>query len=200
MNARELSRNQSIVRFDVIHVLQHDWSIEQRLLHIGFFFGGKTKRPCFDPFIHWLIKQTPNTCRDYFSRSYENRSNANYASLFAVELERLLANNNIRASCQTNITLRHYSKRCKQQKWTLKIVRLTSFQKPESQSVSIFFKFSPSVTSFVLVGLFIPSFNVIFYVSLSLVAGLTVWILINFMTPTQLGRRNIMISKKLTRE
>ena len=63
----ELSRN----CFDVI--LQHDWSIEQCLLHIRVFFGGKTKRPCFDLFIHWLIKQITNTYRNHFSRSYENR-------------------------------------------------------------------------------------------------------------------------------
>ena len=63
----ELSRN----RFDVI--LQHDWSIEQCLLHIRVFFGGKTKRPCFDLFIHWLIKQITNTYRNHFSRSFANR-------------------------------------------------------------------------------------------------------------------------------
>ena len=51
----ELSRNQSILPFDVM--LQHDWSIEQCLLHSSVFFGGKTKRPCCDLFIHWLIKQ-----------------------------------------------------------------------------------------------------------------------------------------------
>ena len=34
--ARELSRNQSILRFDVL--LQHDWLIEQCLLHIKVFF------------------------------------------------------------------------------------------------------------------------------------------------------------------
>ena len=80
---------------------------------------------------------------------------------------------------------------------------LTSFQKPQSQFVSLFFKFSPTVTSFVFVGLFIPYFNALssnFFVPLSLVAVPTVRILINFMTPTQHGRRNIMISKKLTRE
>ena len=44
------------------------------LLHIKVFFGGKTKRPCFDLFMHWLIKQIPNTYRNHFSRSYENRS------------------------------------------------------------------------------------------------------------------------------
>ena len=64
----ELSRN----RFDVI--LQHDWSIEQCLLHIRVFFGGKTKSPCFVLFIHWLIKQITNTYRKHFSRKYENRS------------------------------------------------------------------------------------------------------------------------------
>ena len=66
------SRNQPILRFDVI--LQHDWPIELCVLHIRVFFGGKTKRPCFDLFIHWQIKQMTNTCRNHFSRSYENRS------------------------------------------------------------------------------------------------------------------------------
>ena len=65
----ELSRN----CFDVI--LQHDWSIEQCLLHIRVFFGGRTKSPCFVLSIHWLIKQTTNTYGNDFSRSYENRSN-----------------------------------------------------------------------------------------------------------------------------
>ena len=73
-HARELSRNQSILRFDVM--LQHHWPIEGCLLHIRVFFGGKTKSPCFDLFIHWLIKQIMNTYRNHFSRSYENPSNA----------------------------------------------------------------------------------------------------------------------------
>ena len=72
LNARELSRNQPILRFDVI--LQHDWPIEQCLLRVSVFFGRKTKRLCLDLFIHWLIKQITNTYRNYFSRSYENRS------------------------------------------------------------------------------------------------------------------------------
>ena len=63
---------QPILRFDVI--LRHDWPIEQCLLHIKVFFGGKTKRPCFDLFIHWLLKQITNTYRNHFSRSYENHS------------------------------------------------------------------------------------------------------------------------------
>ena len=71
-HARELSRNQSILRFDVM--LQHHWPIEGCLLHIRVFFGGKTKSPCFDFFIHWLIKQIMNTYRKDFSRSHENRS------------------------------------------------------------------------------------------------------------------------------
>ena len=41
---------------------------------LGGFFGGKTKSPCFDLFIHWLIKQIANTYQNHFSRSYENRS------------------------------------------------------------------------------------------------------------------------------
>ena len=76
LHARDLSRNQSMLRFDVI--LQHDWPIEQCLLHIRVFFGGKTKSPCFDLSIHWLIKQITNTYRNHFSRPYENRSNAMY--------------------------------------------------------------------------------------------------------------------------
>ena len=70
LHARELSRNQPILRFDVI--LQHDWPIEQCLLHIRVFFGGKTKRPCFDLFIHRLIKRTKQA--NHFSRSFEIRS------------------------------------------------------------------------------------------------------------------------------
>ena len=52
----ELSRNHSILRFDVI--LQNDCPMEQWPLHIRVFFGGKTKSPCFDLLIHWLIKTT----------------------------------------------------------------------------------------------------------------------------------------------
>ena len=44
------------------------------LLHIRVFFGGKSKSPCFDLFIHWQIKQITNTYGNHFSRSYENRS------------------------------------------------------------------------------------------------------------------------------
>ena len=69
---RTLSRNQPILRFDVI--LQHNWLIEQCLLRISVFFGGKTKSSCFDLFIHSLKKQITNTYRNHFSRSYENHS------------------------------------------------------------------------------------------------------------------------------
>ena len=70
--SRPRTRNQSILRPDVI--MQHDWPIEQCLLHIRVFFGGKTKSPRFDLFIHWLIQQITNTYRNHFSRFYENRS------------------------------------------------------------------------------------------------------------------------------
>ena len=70
-SCRRTSRNQSILWFDVI--LQNYWPIEQSHLHIRVFFGGKTKSPCFDLFIHWLIKQITNTYRNHFSRSYGNR-------------------------------------------------------------------------------------------------------------------------------
>ena len=68
----ELCTNQSTLRFDVI--LQQNWQIEQCLLHIKVFFGGKTKSSCFDLFIHCLIKELTNTYRNHFSTSYENRS------------------------------------------------------------------------------------------------------------------------------
>ena len=42
---------------------------------LGVFFGGKTKSPCFDLFIHWRINQITNTYRNHFLRSYENRCN-----------------------------------------------------------------------------------------------------------------------------
>jgi len=59
----EHSRN----RFDVI--LRQDWPIEQCLLHIRVFFGGKTKSPCLVLFIHWLIKQIQSNLDypDFFS-------------------------------------------------------------------------------------------------------------------------------------
>ena len=56
LHARELSRNQPILRFDVI--LQHDWPIEQCLLYIRVFFSGKTK-VIFSSF-HPLADKTNN--------------------------------------------------------------------------------------------------------------------------------------------
>ena len=64
VHPRELSRSQSILPFDVI--LQHDWPIEQCLLYIRILLGGKTKSPCFDLFIHWLIKQITNTYGNHY--------------------------------------------------------------------------------------------------------------------------------------
>ena len=56
IQTREINR---YFRFD--GKLQHDWPIEQCHLHIRVFFGWKTKRPCFDLFIHRLTKQIANT-------------------------------------------------------------------------------------------------------------------------------------------
>ena len=52
----ELSRNQSILRFDVIS--QHDWPIEQCLLHTEIFFGRKTRSLCL--IFHALGDKTNN--------------------------------------------------------------------------------------------------------------------------------------------
>ena len=71
-----------MLRLDVI--LQRDWPIKQCLLHISVFFGGKTKRPCFDLFIHWLIKQITSTYRNQFSRSYESRSNRRQCKIILI--------------------------------------------------------------------------------------------------------------------
>ena len=54
-HARELSRNQTILRFDVI--LQRDWPIEQYLLILGFSLAGKRRvHLLILIFIHCLIK------------------------------------------------------------------------------------------------------------------------------------------------
>ena len=45
-----LSRNQSMLRFDVI--LQYHWPIKHCLLRISVFCGSKTKSPRSDLFIH----------------------------------------------------------------------------------------------------------------------------------------------------
>ena len=63
-----------INRYFALTSLQHDWPlIEQCLLYIRVFSGRKTKSPCFDLFIHWLIKQVKNTYRIIF-KTYEKCS------------------------------------------------------------------------------------------------------------------------------
>ena len=47
-------------------------------------------------------------------------TNANYMSLFAMELEKLLVNDNIRGSSKANLFPKHYIKRNKLRKGTLK--------------------------------------------------------------------------------
>ena len=54
--AEKLSRNQSILRFDIIP--QHDWPIEQCLLHTEIFFGRKTRSLCL--IFHPLGDKTNN--------------------------------------------------------------------------------------------------------------------------------------------
>ena len=98
----ELSRN----RFDVI--LQHDWSIEQCLLHIRVFFGGKTKSPCFVLFNHWLIKQITNTYRNHSSRTYENRSISNEK----LQLSRSVNNSPYALLRQTSKSLQASFRKC----------------------------------------------------------------------------------------
>ena len=59
----------------------------------------------------------------------------------------------------------------------------TCFQKQQLQSVSIFFKFCPSVPPFVFTVLFVASFNLLrahFYASLNLGAVATFYVSINF--------------------
>ena len=55
-------------------ILQHDWPIERCHLHIRVFFGGKTKRPCFDLFIHWLITKIALYYFDTLVEPHKNTS------------------------------------------------------------------------------------------------------------------------------
>ena len=104
--------------------------------------------------------------------------------LFAMELEKLLVNDNIGTSCQKDVSQALYQT-LQRTNWALKTVRLTSFQKPQLEFVSIFFKLVHLFVFFVLplfvfALLFVLSFDVLscyFYVSLSLVAVPTGWIL-----------------------
>ena len=68
LHARELSRKQWILRFDV--VLQHDWPIEQCLLHIRVFLwrenGEWRVHVLILIFIHWLLKQVRTFTKLFF--------------------------------------------------------------------------------------------------------------------------------------
>ena len=68
LHAQELSRNQPILCVDVIR--QHNWPVEQCLLHIWGFFGQENEETMFLSF-HPLMM---NTYQNLFSRWYENRS------------------------------------------------------------------------------------------------------------------------------
>ena len=66
MKTREQNRNKKRMEIERFVTLQHDWLIEQCLLHIRLLFGGKTNSLCSDLFIHWLINQITNTYRNHF--------------------------------------------------------------------------------------------------------------------------------------
>ena len=93
LHARELSRNQPILRLDVI--LLHDWPIEQCLLHMRVFFGKKTKSPCFNLFIHWLITQmTVIFCFAQFG-----------GGVLCLNFDRFLVTASLRDNCFMSVTL-----------------------------------------------------------------------------------------------
>ena len=93
LHARELSRNQPILRLDVI--LLHDWPIEQCLLHMRVFFGKKTKSPCFNLFIHWLITQmTVIFCFAQFG-----------GGVLCLNFDRFLVTAPLRDNCFMSVTL-----------------------------------------------------------------------------------------------
>ena len=110
-----------------------------------------------------------------------------------MEIEKLLINDKIWTASPTDMSPKHVTfdlkiKRNKLQKWALTNHYANKFSKKEPtqfQSASIFFKFCPSVSPFVFAVLFILSINALrsyFYVSFTLVAVTTVWIIINFVT------------------
>ena len=89
--------------------------------------------------------------------------------------------------CQTNIPppLKHYFKRYKQQKWTLKNCNVKKFSKTTVSVRWNLLQVYPSVNPFVFAVLLIPLFNILSgycHVSLNSVTVPTVWILINFVT------------------
>ena len=55
LHARELSSFEVILQHDSVTIGQSNNAFS---IIISVFFGGKAKRPCFDLFTYWLIKQT----------------------------------------------------------------------------------------------------------------------------------------------
>ena len=111
--------------------------------------------------------------------------NANYASLFAVVLAKLLVNGNITGSCHTNMSPKHEIKRYKQQKWTLQ--KNCQANKFEKTTTAIRFNLLQFFHSWLLVFavFFTSSLNFwssYVYVWPSSVAARTVWFLTNFVT------------------
>ena len=103
-----------------------------------------------------------------------------------MKLAKLLVNDKITASCQTNMSQKPYIKHFKRQKWTLKNCQANNFSK-----TTIAVRFNPLHVcpfvppQFLFAVLFIPScylFISFFNVSFKLVTVPTVWILVNFVT------------------
>ena len=105
-----------------------------------------------------------------------------------IKNKKLLVNEKITALCQTNMTPKHYIKRCKQQKW--KTVLANKFSK-----TTIAIRFSlvfllnqfvhPCLLLYYVSVVLVRSFHVLisyFLVSLKLVVVLAVWILTIFTT------------------
>ena len=69
LHARELSRTQPILRFDVI--LQRTGQSNYAFSILRFSFAVKRRGRVL--IIHWLVKQITNFYRNHSSRSYENR-------------------------------------------------------------------------------------------------------------------------------
>ena len=104
-----------------------------------------------------------------------------------IKNKKLLVNDKITALRQKNMTAKHYIKRCKQQKWKTVYNKLTSFQKPQLQYVSVFFFCWTSLSVRIMYSpcgfnTFFSCFDQLFLVSLKLVAVATVWSLTIFMT------------------
>ena len=99
-----------------------------------------------------------------------------YVSLLPLELEKLLMNDKITASCQSDIFHKHFIKCSQSTKITFKkTVSLTGFQNPQYANCINPFQSSSSLS-------ICASFCMYFHVSFNLVAVATTLIMVNFVT------------------